>query len=245
MFNSEFFVENGDVKLNLEKVMERIRAVDNIHLEERARLLMELGGFGVGGIELGCISEGVRELKTPEEYEKMALEVVIGELWHDSCICYINRRFRACTILLACLVEAVLCMELLKKGKVCKKDWMLGQLKHCKEEGIVPRNVLEAAEAVNKLRIIAVHLKIEREEPRKTFEHSNLDEMVPITNFQRPPVTIHENGSISGDDVMLRVGSEGAFIVYKFKKAAMEAYKNVKVILSSLYGLKFKSSWAF
>ena len=44
--------------MNLEKVMERIKVGDEIHLEERARLLMEIGRYGVGGMELGVISLG-------------------------------------------------------------------------------------------------------------------------------------------------------------------------------------------
>lgn len=42
--------------MKLEKVMEEIKVGDEIHLEERALLLMEIGGYGVGGIELGVFS---------------------------------------------------------------------------------------------------------------------------------------------------------------------------------------------
>lgn len=34
--------------MNLERVMEEIRVGNEIHLEEGARLLMEIGGYGVG-----------------------------------------------------------------------------------------------------------------------------------------------------------------------------------------------------
>lgn len=225
--------------MNLEKVMEEIKVGDEIHLEERARLLLEIGGYGVGGIELGVISPSGK-IETPEEYEKAALEGVIGELWHDSCICYINRRFRACVILLACLVEAVLSLELVKKGEATGKDWTLGRLiAYYRKNKMIPRNVMKAAKEVNDLRKIAVHLKIEREEPEKVFEHSNLDEIVPLKTFRKPPVMIHRNGSISGDDVLVTFGIAGSGIVYKFKKGATKAYKHVKVVLKSLYGLRF------
>lgn len=231
--------------MNLEKVMEEIRVGDEIHLEERVRLLMEIGGYGVGGIELGVISSGGK-IETRKEYEKAALEGVIGELWQDSCVCYINHRFRACVILLACLIEAVLSLELIKKGKVSGKDWTLGKLiTYCRKNKIVPGNVVKIAKEINDLRKIAVHLKIEREEPTKAFRHSDLDEIVPLKTFRKPPVFIHKNGSISGNDVFIIFGIEGSGIVYKFKKAAMKAYKNVKVILTCLYGLRFNQSWQF
>jgi len=225
--------------MNLEEIIERIKLGDEMHLEERARLLMEIGGYGVGGIELGIISPGGK-IENPEEYKKAALKGVIGELWHDSCICYINHRFRACVILLACLVEAVLSLEIVKKREVTARNLTLGGLvSYCQKNKMVPRNVIKAAKEVNDLRKIAVHLKIEREEPEKVFEHSDLDEIVPLKTFRKPPVTIHKNGSISGDDVLVTFGIGGSGIVYKFKKAAMNAYKVVKVVLRSLYGLRF------
>lgn len=231
--------------MNLEEVMEEISVGDEIHLEERARLLMEIGGYGVGGIELGVISPGGK-IETPNEYEKAALEGVIGELWQDSCVCYINHRFRACVILLACLIEAALSLALIKKGEVSGKGWTLGKLiTYCQKNKIVPENVVKAAKEVNDLRKIAVHLKIEREEPTKAFRHSDLDEIVPLKTFRKPPVVIHKNGGISGDDVLFVLGIEGSGIVYKFKKAAMKAYKNVKVILTCLYGLRSNQSWQF
>lgn len=225
--------------MNLEKVMEEIRVGDEIHLEERARLLMEIGGYGLGGIELGTISLGGK-IETHEEYEKAALESVIGELWQDAGVCYINHRFRACVILLACLIEAVLSLELIKKGDVNGKDWTLGTLiTYCRKNKIVSGNIIKAAKEINDLRIIAVHLKIERDEPEKAFEHSDMDETVPLETFKKPPVMIHKNGSISGDDVLITFGIKGSGIVYKFKKAAMKSYKHVKDILRSLYGLRF------
>lgn len=228
--------------MNLERVMEEIRVGNEIHLEEGARLLMEIGGYGVGGIELGVILLSGK-IEPPEEYEKAALESVIGELWQDSCVCYINRRFRACVILLACLIEAVFSLEMMKKGEVSGKGWTLGRLiTYCRKNKIVPRDVFEAAKEVNDLRKIAVHLKIEREEPMKAFSHSDLDEIVPMKAFRKPPVVIHKNGSISGDDVLVVFGIEASDIVYKFKKAAMKAYKDVKAILTSLYGLRFNQS---
>ena len=138
------------------------------------------------------------------------------------------------------MVEAVLSLELVKKGQVTGKEWTLGRLiAYCQKNKIVPRNVTEAAKEVNDLRKIAVHLKIEREEPEKAFGHSDLDEIVPLKTFEKPPVLIHRNGSISGDDVLVTFGIAGSGIVYKFKKAAMKAYKHVKVVLRSLYGLRF------
>jgi len=200
---------------------------------------MEIGGYGVGGIELGVISRGGK-IETLEEYKKAALEGAIGELWQDSCVCYINRRFRACVILLACLIEAVLSLELIKKGELCGKGWTLGRLiTYCQKNKIVPRNVVKAAKKVNALRKIAVHPKVEREEPKKTFSRSDLDEIVPLKMFRKPPVVIHKNGSISGDDVLVVFGIDGSGIVYKFKKAAMKAYKHVKLVLRSRYGLRF------
>ena len=65
------------------------------------------------------------------------------------------------------------------------------------------------------------------------------DEIGPLKTFRKSPVMIHRNGSISGDDVLVTFGIGGSDIVYKFKKATMKAYKHVKVVPRSLYGLRF------
>lgn len=226
--------------MELDKIMEHLRIGDEIHLEERARLLMEIGGFGVGGVELPLISEHSGEI-TPEIAKRHALENTIRNLWSGAFICYMERRFRACVILLGCLVEATLTLEIEKKGvKENRKMLTLGWLvNYCYKKGLISKDIFDAANEVNALRNLAVHLKPEKEYPMKTTETiEDIDEEVSLKVFDKPPVTVSEEGWISGDDVIfvMRPGFTG--ILYRFKKAADRAFRNVRFILKSLYGLR-------
>jgi len=180
-------------------------------------------------------------------------------LWSDAFVCYVERRFRACVILLGCLVEATLSLEL-EKRRVKKPSasfldrlfrlhrealgierFTLGRLiEYCYGNKVISREVYGAAKEINALRNMAVHLKMEREKPLKSIETTpDIDEEVPLKDFKNPPVTISE-GWISGDGVTFvwRPGFTG--ILYRYKKAADRAFKNARFILRSLYNIKFK-----
>lgn len=237
----------------IEKIKEMIKRGNDIHLEEEAFLVNELGGFGTGsGFELGGKVSDVIRAETDEEYKEMALDRAIHYLWGDAGVCYKKRRFRACTILLACLVEAVICLELSKRRIFYNPKWTLGELiNYCKGNntwGISPpkdikkafTDIIKDLESVNRLRIEAVHLKLEKERPK---EASKWDELVPIEKFVSPPVKI-EGGWTSGDDVTLHAvrtltGRWKNYIVYRYKKMAMKAYHHAQNILRTLYRLKF------
>ena len=228
--------------MEIKKIMEDIRAVDEIHLEERAKLLMEIGGFGVGGIELPVISPGARRIDTPQKEKQAALEESIRRLWSDAFLCYMERAFRACVILLATIIEATLRLELEKRQKVYS-EMTLGQLiSYCRKKNIISKKVASAAYRVNDLRIKALHFKLETEKPTVMGSIPEIDEIVPLNKYENPPVKFHENGSVSGDGVTLvwELG-KGYGILYKFKVAAKGSFAEVKYILGSLYGLKFKS----
>jgi hypothetical protein len=237
----------------VEKLKEMIRKGNDIHLEEEAFLVNELGGFGTGsGFELGGQVSEISKAETNEEYKEMNLAHTIYLLWGDAGVSYKNRRFRACTILLACLVEATICLELTKRKIFYETKWTLGELiNYCKGNktwGILPpkgikktfNNIIEDLENINKLRIEAVHLKLEKEKPK---EVSKWDELAPLEKFTSPPVKI-EGGWISGDDVIVHMvrtltGGWKNYIVYPYKKMAMKAYHHTQNILRTLYRLQF------
>jgi len=181
----------------IKEIKERIKRINDIHLEEEAFLVKELGGFGTGsGFELGGRFSEITKAETDEEYKEVSLEQAIYYLWNDAGVCYIKMRFRACVILLACLVEALICLELTKRKIPYDTKWTLGDLiNYCKgnkTKGILPpeeikksfANIIKDLEIINKLRIEAVHLKLEKERPK---EVDKWDELVPLEKIQISP----------------------------------------------------------
>ena len=225
---------------NIEEIKERIKRINEIHLEEEAFLVRELGGFGTGSdFELGRLLPNI-EAETEKEYKEMNLDFTINILWEDAGICYINRRFRTCTILLACLVEALICLELTKREISYNTKMTLGQLiNYCKGKKILT-SVIEDIEEINKLRIEAVHLKSEKEKPE---EVGKWDELVPVGKFKHPPVKI--GSMLSENDATVCIQSGKCYVVYKYKKMAMKAYYHTQNILATLYGLKFNFHFNF
>jgi len=232
----------------IEEIKKYIKEMNEFHLEEEALLAKELGGFGVGsGFELGNIPHPIRAEKK-EEYKQLYLADSIKHLWSDAAICYVKRRFRACVILLACLIEALICLELMRKEVPFDSNWTLGQLiKFCKGKKIgrytPPKeikklfaNVIKDLKQINKLRIGAVHLKPEKEASMKI---DKWDELVPLEKFKCPPVKMGEEW-ISGDDVMIVDVKGRMYICYRYKNMAMKAYNHVQNILKSLYKIDFK-----
>jgi hypothetical protein len=236
----------------IEETKDRIRRGNEIHLEETAFLVKELGIAGIGsGFELGEIPH-ITKIETKEEHKEMNLASTIYRLWGDAGCCYKYRRFRACAILLACLVEAVICFELTKRKIPYDTRWTLGNLiNYCKGnkvKGFSPpkeiekifSKVIEDAKEINKLRIEAVHFKSEKE---KSEDVEKWDELVPLEKFKSPPIKVSKSGWISGDDatlslVLVSTGYK-PFIVYKFKRMAEKTYRHTQNILKNLYGLKF------
>lgn len=207
----------------IKKYIKQIKQGNEIHLEETAYLVKELGGFGPGGgfsLGISYFKSG-KPLWRNKEYEELALFDSIQEFWRDAGECYIRGRFRACAVLLACLTEAVICLELLRKGKSYPKKASLGQLINYCEQKKVLLEILSDIKFINELRKIAIHLIYEKTKPKEIIQSEIFDELVPVEKFRNPPANIGN-------------------IVYKYKKLAQQMYIHVQSILKILYGSKFK-----
>ena len=249
-------MKKGGNMNNVEEIKRYIREIAELHLEEEAYLVRELGGFGVGsGFELGQIPHPIHAKKR-QEYKQIYLADSIRRFWTDAGVCYVKRRFRACVILLACVVEAAISLELLRRNIQYNPRWTLGQLiKYCKKgrygKYVLPEEaksffagIIDTLERVNELRIEAVHMKSEKERPQ---EMGKWDDLIPIEVFKAPPVKIDRSG-VSGDDVTLYIpinvnGKQKVYLRYPYKKMAMKAYNHVQSILKHFYNMKFKFSF--
>jgi hypothetical protein len=230
---------------NFAELRKRINKINEIHLEETAYLVKELGEFGVGsGFELGNIPF-LKKAGTEREYKELALSESIHRFWSDAGKCYINRNFRACAIMLACLVEALICLELLRKKGHFLEDKTLGQLiGYCRDEKILTE-ILEELENINELRKIAVHLIYEKTKPKEIFRSGIFDEIVPIEKFKKPPAEVKRGKGwieTKGEGVELVIFPKPA-IIYSYKKLAKIMYIYVQSIFKKLYNLKFKFSF--
>ena len=228
-------------KNELEQIKEYIKKSNEIHLEETAYLVQELGGFGIGsGFELANIPFP-KKAETEKEYKELALSDSICQFWRDAGVSFKNRRFRACTILLACLIEAVIYLELSRRKKSYPQNSTLGQLiAYCEKEKIL-LEILNEIKSVNKLRNIAIHLIYEKKTPEKLLQSEIFDEIVPLEKFKDPPAKVKmKPGYIEavGDDVDLILFPNQA-IRYRYKKLAKAMYNHVQSILKTLYGMKF------
>ncbi len=239
----------------IEEIKERIKTGNEIHLEETVFLVKELGAAGIGsGFELGGIPCPIKA-ETENEYKELFLFKAIHWFWEDAASCYKNRRFRACTILLACMLEAIICFELKRRNIFYDPKWTLGELiNYCRGETIrkvtppqevkkIFSNIIKGAEKINEFRIKAIHLTLEKGSPK---EIEKWHDKTPIEKFKSPPATIR-NGYITGDDAIISTvftpNGPKSFIIYKFKKMAMEMYTHMQNILKVLYGLEFRFSF--
>lgn len=218
------------------------------HLDERTNLLEEIGGRGVGGLQLGDLPLPPTS-KIIYEESKLTSEIIlydsIHKLWQNAMKSYINGNFRASIFRLGSLLEAILSYEISRKklqkslNKYRKKrPPTLGVLiGFCENEGILSKenNSPALAKEINKLRIEHIHLLLEKEKPEDILKVTERDELIYLDNFKgNPPVEI-KNGWISGNGVTVRMDSYGTGMIYKHKADAKKCYKKIIKILNLLY----------
>ena len=248
------------MKEELQELKGRLREVLEMHLDEFAHRLDEVGGFGVGGVELEASILYPHAARSSLERKQQALALAVRMLWERATMTYVFGEFRGSIFLLASIVEAVLRLEVSRRGlESSLKDYcvkkkskfpMLGALKKskrkptlgllirfCEKMGILPKQASQLAKKVNRLRIEHIHLIIETEMPEEASEITSRDEFVPLRQFKgKPPVEI-KGGWISGDGVTFvmdfKKGQAG--ILYKYKADAEKCLNITKQFLKLMY----------
>ena len=221
----------------LEDLKNTLRWMDEYHLEERAERFKEVGGPGVGGLELRYSPHFITEAGTEKEMKLMALQESIFDLWSEAAMCYVDGQFRACIVLLATLLEAALKYELERQGIDFPERLTLGGcIDKCRKGRILPENetnpVTRAALKVNECRNDVVHANIERRRPESLLGATGPEhEVRPV----RDPSRYIRDGALTGDGEAISFGQGGLRIVYRYKAAAKNTLTCAEEVLKSLY----------
>lgn len=222
---------------SIENLKDRLKSMDEYHLEERAERLKEIGGLGVGGLESRYYPYFITRTDTEKKKELMALEISISKLWNEAAMCYVHGQFRACIVLFATLLEATLKYELEIRNIDFPEKSTLGQcIERCRKHHILPEKekdrVTAAVILVNNYRNDIVHVIIERYRPESLFgEVGPEHEVKPV----RDPSRYIKDGFVAGDGETILLGREGLSIVYWYKTAAKNTLECTKEVLKFLY----------
>lgn len=212
------------------------------HLDDRTNRLMEIGGRGVGGLEIGVSIPS----PPPTCTSQAALHFSIRKLWSKSMDSYVFGNFRASIFQLGSLLEATLLYEIsrrklkrsLNKYKG-KQHPMLGVLiGFCEKKEIIllkDNNSLALAKEVKNLRNDHIHLVSEKERPEDLFKVTERDEFIYLDNFKGNPPAEIKNGWIRANGVTIVIDAHGMGILYKHKADAKRCYENMRKILNILY----------
>lgn len=202
--------------LSEEKAKEKIKWMDEHHLEERAKRLIELGP---GGLEAPFTPHRVEKSETTEEYKEMAEEFAIPHLYNQAAVCYVYGRFHACVALFAALTEGILKLELKRRAGIDAEKLRLGLgtmigLCESRKLGILSPEAAETTRMINKRRNELMHFNLAKKNPKGALQgNPEDDEIVPF---------FPEWGG-------------KAYSVYKYKRAAKEALDNTYKLLTFLY----------
>jgi hypothetical protein len=222
---------------SLEDLKDRLKWMDEYHLEERAERLKEIGGPGVGGLEPRYSPHFITQADTEKEKELMALQDSISKLWNEAAMCYVNGQFRACIVLFATLLEAALKYELERRNIDFPERFTLGQcIERCGKHHILPKDekdrVTAAAIKVNNYRNDVVHANIERYRPESLLGETGPEhEVKPV----RDPSRYIKDGALTGDGESILLGRGGLSIIYWYKAAARNTLECTTEVLKFLY----------
>jgi len=222
---------------SFEGLKDRLKRMDEYHLEERAERLKEIGGLGVGGLEPQYSPRFITLADTEEEMELMALQDSIFKLWNEATMCYVNGQFRACIVLFATLLEAALKYELERRNINFPERFTLGQcIEKCGKHHILLSKendpITAAAIKVNKYRNDVVHANIERYRPETLLGQKGPEhEVKPV----RDPCRYIKDGALTGDGETIVFGGEGLSVIYWYKAAAKNTLECTKEVLKYLY----------
>lgn len=218
------------------------------HLDDRMNRLKEIGGRGVGVLQLGVSLHPLPSTIIYEESKltsEIALYDSIRKLWENAMSSYIYGNFRASIFQLGSLLEATLSYEISRKklqksfNKYRKRSYpTLGILiGFCEKEEILSKenNSLALAKEVKKLRNEHIHLVLEKERPEDIFKVTERDEFIYLDNFKGNPPAEIKNGWVRANGVTVVIDAHGAGILYKYKADAKRCYENIRKILNFLY----------
>lgn len=221
----------------LEDLKKRLRCMDEYHLEERAERLKEIGGPGVGGLELKYSPHFLKRAAAKEEMKLLALQDSISRLWSEAAMCYVNGQFRASIVLFATLLEATLKYELQRHNIGFPERFTLGScIEECRKHHILPLQkddpVTSASLRVNEYRNDVVHANIERRRPESLFNETGPEhEVRPVRDASK----YIKDGAISGDGETISFGRAGLSIIYWHKAAAKNTLRCTEEVLKFLY----------
>lgn len=235
--------------MDLGQAKGRIRGMDEIHLEDRARWMIEVYQPSIGGMEIDfSMGKEITRIETEEQHRIVSLRSSIHRLWNESAACYVYGRFQACIILLATMLEAALELKLRLTGSwnefesTCEEpSRSLGRLiGFCDRKFSLPKKVVKELWRVNDLRIDAVHLRADKRTGEDMFGKTCLDEVEYFKRAEeltgRPVKVDLKEGWISGDGVIFGFDflRRRYAIVYRYKAGAKEALEKSKEIISLL-----------
>ena len=171
--------------MKFEEAKLRVMGMDRIHLEDRARWMVEVYKPSIGGMELLLPSKDLTKVDTEEKRRILILQSSTFRLWNEATVSYVYERFQGCIILLAAMLEATLelklrLMNLWRKFEETYKpeDRTLGRLlKFCESKDVLSTEIIKLGWKVNNLRIDAVHLKAKKRVPQNMVDVTNLDEI--------------------------------------------------------------------
>lgn len=221
----------------LEDLKNRLRWMDEYHLEERAERLKEIGGPGVGGLELRYSPHFITRASTEKEMKLVALQDSIFRLWSEATMCYVNGQFRACIVLLATLLEAALKYELQRRDVDFPERLTLGPcIEKCRKHRILPVDeknpVIDALLKVNGCRNDVVHANIERGRPESLLVEKGPEHEVRRV---RDASKYIKDGAITGNGETISFGRGGLSIIYWYKAAAKNTLECTERVLKFLY----------
>lgn len=222
---------------SLEDLKKRLQWMDEYHLEERAERLKEIGGPGIGGLELRYSPHFITQAETEKDMKLVALQESISKLWNEAVMCYVNGQFRACVVLFATLLEAALKYELEKQHIDFPERFTLGPcIGRCRKHHILPENENDpatgAAIKVNDYRNDVVHANIERQRPESLLGEKGPEHEVRLV---RDPSRYIKNGALTGDGETILLGRGSLSIIYWYKAAAKNTLECTKEVLKFLY----------
>jgi len=235
--------------MDLGQAKERIRGMDEIHLEDRARWMIEVYQPSIGGMEIDFpMGKDINSIDNEEHQRIVSLRISVHRLWNESTACYVYERFQACIILLASMLEAALELKLrltrlwTEFESICEEpSRSLGRLiSFCDGKLSLPEKITKELWKVNDLRIEAVHLRGAKRNGEDIPGRNSLDEVEYFKTTEelkgRPVEVDLKEGWISGDGVIFGLDFlRGRYsIVYKYKAGAKEALEKSKGIISLL-----------
>lgn len=221
----------------LEDLRKTLQWMDEYHLEERVERLNEIGGPGVGGLELRYSPHFITRAGTQKERKLLALQDSIFKTWTEAAMCYVYGQFKACIVLSATVLEAALKYELERRDIEYPERLPLGScINKCRKHEILPENendsVNEALLKVNDYRNDVVHANIERRRPQSLLSEKGPEhEIKPVQD----PSRYIKGRAVAGDGETISFGQGGLSIVYWYKAAAKNTLECAEKVLKFLY----------